>query len=249
MRISLELFLLDNFIMNLLGLRLGECLRGERGRCSRLCALGGALWSLAALSRIPFLLTLPGRIVCLILLTVCTGRRGRYGAVFFSLLAAFILLGGGLLLLQLALGIPLQSGGAVVTTVPLRLALYGAGAGMGLVRLMRSLLRRGYAKSREIPVILYLEGRSMARQAFVDTGNLLREPVTGLPVVLLKNAGIQKGAPLFIEGWGEITVAPGGTAVGFWGKDTGILRRSAHGTGSGGSHCAGLGIAAQRKEK
>ena len=104
MRISLELFLLDNFIMNLLGLRLGECLRGERGRCSRLCALGGALWSLAALSRIPFLLTLPGRIVCLILLTVCTGRRGRYGAVFFSLLAAFILLGGGLLLLQLALG-------------------------------------------------------------------------------------------------------------------------------------------------
>ncbi len=209
MRISLELFLLDNFVMNLLGLRLGECLRGERGRCSRLCALGGALWSLAALSRIPFLLTLPGRIVCLILLTVCTGRRGRYGAVFFSLLAAFILLGGGLLLLQLALGIPLQSGGAVVTTVPLRLALYGAGAGMGLVRLMRSLLRRGYAKSREIPVILYLEGRSMARQAFVDTGNLLREPVTGLPVVLLKNAGIQKGAPLFIEGWGEITAAPG----------------------------------------
>ena len=83
MRISLELFLLDNFIMNLLGLRLGECLRGERGRCSRLCALGGALWSLAALSRIPFLLTLPGRIVCLILLTVCTGRRGRYGAVVF----------------------------------------------------------------------------------------------------------------------------------------------------------------------
>lgn len=49
--------------------------------------------------------------------------------------------------MQLALGIPLQSGGAVVTTVPLRLALYGAGAGMGLVRLMRSLLRRGYAKA------------------------------------------------------------------------------------------------------
>ena len=64
MRVSLEWFLLDNFAVNWLLLKLAGALGGVavgRGRAA-LTSLLGAVWDLFALSRWPRLLSLPGRV-------------------------------------------------------------------------------------------------------------------------------------------------------------------------------------------
>lgn len=209
MRISIEMFLLDNFVMNLLGLKLGTALRGEKGRREPLCALVGAVWSLLALSLWPELLTLWGRLLCLGLMTLLTARRGRYPLTLLSLLCAFMLLGGGLLLLQILLGLPIQSDGVLISTVPVRLALYGAAGGLGLVRLVKSLIRRGFWEAQQVDVLLKLGEKTCGYQGFVDTGNLLREPLTGLPVVLVEGLLVEEGIPVAVDGWGEVLVERG----------------------------------------
>lgn len=209
MRISIELFLLDNLVMNLLGLKLGEALRGEKGRRDLLCSLLGAVWSLLALACWPQMLSIWGRLLCLGVMGLLTAQRGRYPLTLLSLLCAYALLGGGLLLLQVGLGLPIQSDGVLLSTVPVRLALYGALGGLGLIRLLRSLVRRGYAQGQEADIVLRMGERTFACRAFLDTGNLLREPVSGLPVVLEEGFTIEEGAPLFIEGWGEVPVERG----------------------------------------
>lgn len=209
MRISIELFLLDNFVMNLLGLKLGTALRGEKGRREPLCALLGAAWSFLALSLWPELLTLWGRLLCLGLMTLLTAPRGRYPLTLLSLLCAFMLLGGGLLLLQILLGLPIQSDGVLLSTVPVRMALYGAAGGLGLIRLMRSLIRRGYVEAQQVEMLLKLEEKTYACRGFVDTGNLLREPLTGLPVVLVEGFVVEEGIPVAVDGWGEVLVERG----------------------------------------
>lgn len=209
MRISIELFLLDNFVMNLLGLKLGTALRGERGRREPLCALLGAVWSLLALSLWPELLTIWGRLLCLGLMTLLTTRRGRYPLTLLSLLCAFMLLGGGLLLLQILLGIPIQSDGVLISTVPVRLALYGAAGGLGLVRLVKSLIRRGFWEGQQVDILLKLGEKTYACRGFVDTGNLLCEPLSGLPVVLGEGLAVEEGIPVVVDGWGEVLVERG----------------------------------------
>lgn len=209
MRISIELFLLDNFVMNLLAVRLGEALRGEKGRRQKLCALLGALWSLGALALCPALLELWGRALCLGLMTLLTSRRGRYPLTLLTLLCAYALLGGGLLLLQIGLGLPIQSSGVLISTVPVRLALYTMAAGWGLIPLVRHFIRRGYEEAQEGEVLLKLGEKTLVRRAFFDSGNLLREPVTGLPVVLAEGVEIEEGLPLYVEGWGEVLIGRG----------------------------------------
>lgn len=219
MRISVELFLLDNFVMNLLGLKLASALRGETGRREPLCALLGAVWSLLALSLCQALLSFWGRLACLGLMTLLTGRRGRFPLTLLSLLCAFALLGGGLLLLQVGLGLPIQSDGVLLSTVPVRMALYGAGAGLGLIRLIRTLLRRGYEGGQEVDVLLRLGERTLACRGFPDSGNLLREPLSGLPVVLGQGLAIEDGIPVEIDGWGEVLAERGEMSLPALGAD------------------------------
>ena len=68
MRVSLEWFLLDNFAVNWLLLKLSGALGGVAlgPRRAGLVSLMGALWDLAALGRWPKLLSLPGRVCCLL---------------------------------------------------------------------------------------------------------------------------------------------------------------------------------------
>ena len=57
-------------------------------------------------------------------------------------------------------------------------------------------------------------GRAYTLPAFVDSGNLLTEPLTGLPVVLTEGIELPPGLPLSIEGQGVIEVVRGTVRTG-----------------------------------
>ena len=206
MRVSLEWFLLDNFAVNCLLLKLAGALGGTSARPSRvaLTSLLGALWDLAALGRWPRLLSLPGRIACLLVTALLLSRR-EYLRALLSLFLASLLLGGGLLLLTLGRTGP-WIGGVFLGTVPLRAAIYGLCLLPITVRGVRHLVHRGYEGSCRRRILLTVGDRTYALDAFVDSGNLLTEPLSGLPVVLTEGIELPPGRPLMVEGQGIIRV-------------------------------------------
>lgn len=206
MRVSLEWFLLDNFAVNWLLLKLAGALGGVApppGRAA-LTALLGTLWDLAALGRWPRLLSPAGRIACLLLTALVLSRR-EYLRSLLSLLLASLILGGGMLLFTLGRSGP-WTGGVFLGAVPLRAAVYGLALLPPLVRAVRQLVHRGYEKNCIRTVTLLVAGRSIPLSAFVDSGNLLTEPLSGLPVVLVEGVELPPGRPLAVTGQGVVEV-------------------------------------------
>ncbi len=214
MRVSLEWFLLDNFAVNWLLLRLAGALGGvwTPPKRAALASLSGALWDLAALGKWPMLLSPSGRVGCLLATALIVSRR-EYLRALLSLFAASLLLGGGLLLVTLDRAGPWTSG-VFFGTVPLRAAVYGFCLLPPLVRAVRHLVQRGYEGSCLRTVTLRVGEKAYALTAFVDSGNLLTEPLSGLPVVLTEGIELPPGLPLSMEGQGVIEVVRGTVQTG-----------------------------------
>ncbi|MBQ9923771.1 MAG: sigma-E processing peptidase SpoIIGA [Clostridia bacterium] len=212
MRVSLEWFLLDNVGVNLLLLRLAGALGGVGTKPVRalLLSLLGAVWDALALSRWPRLLSLPGRVGCLLVTALLMSRREVLRSLL-SLFAASLLMGGGMLLLTMGQAGP---GGVFLSTVPLRAAVYGLCLLPPLIRGVRYLVHRGYEGRCLRSITLTVGKKSFRLTAFVDSGNLLTEPLSGLPVVLVEGIDLPAGRPLAVEGQGVIEVAPGTVQTG-----------------------------------
>ena len=100
-------------------------------------------------------------------------------------------------------------GGVFLSTVPLRAAVYGLCLLPPLIRGVRYLVHRGYEGRCLRSITLTVGKKSFRVTAFVDSGNLLTEPLSGLPVVLVEGIDLPAGRPLAVEGQGVIEVAPG----------------------------------------
>lgn len=213
MRVSLEWFLLDNFAVNWLLLQLACALGGVAVGPKRaaLTSLAGAMWDLLALGRWPRLLSPLGRVACLLATALVLSRR-EYLRALLSLLVASLLLGGGLLLVTLSRSGP-WTGGVLLGTVPLRVAIYGLCLLIPGVRAVRYLVHRGYEGSCRRTVTLTVDGQTHTLTALVDSGNLLTEPLSGLPVVLVEGIDLPPGRPLAVEGRGIIEVVRGTVQV------------------------------------
>ena len=209
MRVSLEWFLLDNFAANWLLIRLAEALGGVAIRPARAActSLLGALWDLMALGRWPRLLSPLGRVGCLLGTALLLSRK-EYFRALLSLLASSLLLGGGLLLLTLGQNGP-WTGGVLLGTVSLRVAVYGLCLLPGAVRTVRYLVHRGYEGRCLREICLTVGENRYSLTAFVDSGNLLTEPLSGLPVVLVEGVDLPPGRPLSLEGQGVVEVVRG----------------------------------------
>ena len=101
-----------------------------------------------------------------------------------ALFVAACFLGGLLFALCMLLGGSL-AGGVLMGTVPLRAALLGAVAALVAPRLVRSLTAAIRNRSRHVLLRVVLQDRTLLVQALADSGNLLTEPLTGKPVVIL----------------------------------------------------------------
>lgn len=206
MRVSLEWFLLDNFAVNWLLLRLSGALGGMAIRPGRtaLTSLLGALWDLLALGKWPRLLSPLGRVACLLVTALLVSRR-EYFRALLSLFTSSLLLGGGLLLLTQGRAGP-WTGGVLLGTVPLRAAIYSLCLLPPFIRAVRYLVQRGYEGDCTRTVTLQVGQARFTLTAFVDSGNLLTEPLSGLPVVLVEGVELPPGRPLSVAGQGIVEV-------------------------------------------
>ena len=192
------LFLL-NLIVNYLLLLAAAKLAGEPLRRLRLAA-GAALGGLyAAAIFFPGMgfLTHPlcklGAAV-LMLLTGFGGSRRllRVTLVFFGLSCAF---GGGIFAIGLlgGRGLTLRIG-VLYSVMDLRILLLSAAVCYAVLTLVfRRTARHG--RREVLPAVLTLEGRRVAVNALVDTGNTLTDPVTGRPVMVAEGSRLSPLLP------------------------------------------------------
>lgn len=188
MRINAEWFLLDNMMMDFLALRLAGALRGVRLRLwpMLLMSLFGAAYAMLALTKAPVLNALPLKIALSLLMAVAVTETPRaYGKSLLCLLVAACLMGGVMFALTLLFGGAFR-GGAYVCTVPVRVLLLSAGLCALLPRCIATLMHAVRTRASLVRLRICLPDRVLTLTAFVDTGNLLTDPLTGLPVVIVR---------------------------------------------------------------
>lgn len=213
-RMYIEIFILDNFLMDLLILRLAAALLEVRPPLFRQtgAALISALIAALAAYRFPALLSPLLRAPQLALLALglpVKNLRGFLKALGITLLstltaggcviAAAFIAGGGT---EGAFG----SGG-----IPLGAALSGAAAASFLPLAARRMLIKRIPKALAARLVVIHGGMTYTFAAMTDTGNRLREPSSGLPVAVVRSAALYKAARLPIP-----TLTPAGSAV-LWG--------------------------------
>ncbi|NLF27204.1 MAG: hypothetical protein GX592_04840 [Clostridiales bacterium] len=181
MSVSIEAYLLTNFVMNLLAIAaIARSLgRVKWARVLLAAALGAVYAVLAQLPRLRFLgsfalLPLFSAVLSAIALPADSLRSVATGAL--SLLAGAVFLGG----VQLS-AMRLFSGSP--TLVFLLGALVGTGALVAV-----SSVRRKRIVTWEVQVFLSVNGGEARFKALIDTGNRLKEPLSGLPVLIVERA-------------------------------------------------------------
>ena len=210
----IEIFILDNLLMDLLILRLAAALLEVRPPLFRQLGAGlvSALIAALAAFAVPALyspwLRLP-QLIPLCLGLPAKGPRGfakALAALLFSslavggcALAAAVLTGGGL------------NAGFVSGGISLRCALAGALAASFMPGAARKMLRRRLPKELSAELRIFTGSSEHVFTAAIDTGNRLTEPVTGLPVAIIRCAELEKRASLPIP-----AVTPAGSSV-LWG--------------------------------
>ena len=203
----IELFLLDNALMDWLILRLAAAFRGcklHRGRATLLCILGAlyALW----VACWPPAGSLAGKIAFGCLMTWPLGPRGKRAMALSALcvFAAAFSVGGMAFMLALSTGGKMGNG-VLWSALPLRTALLIGLAASFLPGCVRRILLRRQAGH----VILQVEadGNSYTLDALIDSGNSLHDPLTGLPVIVAYIPALLERADLPIP---METVAGGG---------------------------------------
>lgn len=175
----IELFLLDNTLMNLLILRAACALSAHRAKFRLLLGVSflGAVYG-ALCQYFPFLGCLPMKILAAAAMA-CALLPGRGGlsalpGALGTVLGACFLVGGLCWCLLLAI----EGNGALT----LRVTLLSAALAAYLPRPIRALLRR--RRTGTTTLVVEHGGQRYSIPCMTDTGNLLYEPLSGLPVAV-----------------------------------------------------------------
>ncbi|HWQ58553.1 MAG TPA: sigma-E processing peptidase SpoIIGA [Clostridia bacterium] len=179
----IELFILDNLVMDALILRLASAFCAAPVKFSRILffSLLGAGLAFASLVWEP-LVTLPGKLLTAMLMALAFPVKGfaSYLRALAAMFGAALLVGGFAFALALADGGGF-TGGALVGSWKLRTALIVATAAAFAPYALRRF--RMNAPARIAKVTLVAGGKEHRLRGLWDTGARLYEPVSGLPVV------------------------------------------------------------------
>ena len=183
----IEVFLLDNLLMNLLVLRLASAMLSVKSAGKRtvpFAALGAACAALGA-GGASFLFTAPAKLALTLVMSFALPGRGlrARALAFLALLLSAFTAGGAVLLVQLLAGragsSPSTGSGAL---------LIGAVFTAFLPHIIRRILSRRLPEGSTVRFEAEFSGDPPVMiecAALVDTGNLLTEPVSALPVIVL----------------------------------------------------------------
>lgn len=190
MKITIEPFLLDNTLMNCCVYLIAAAWMGVRIRILPTVAVSlfGAVYALVSLFYRTALNEPPLKITCFLAASLLLFRRaGAWRSLPFLLLSA-ALTGGTAMFLTLLFGGSVYADGTLIGTVPIRAALFSAFAALCLPRIVRTILRTRRNLSMHTEIVIRLSSHTVRLDALIDSGNLLKEPITGLPVVLIDRA-------------------------------------------------------------
>lgn len=188
-RIYLEPVFAVNALMNLLTLYIAGRLSGQRARLGRYivaASMGGLYVAMALLPFCAILNNLAVKIV-LSLAMAATAWRVKGWLLFLKGWAAIVgvtAVGGGGAFAAAALLDNLSSttGTVHLSSNALLLAILGAAA---MVLFSASAVRRRGGAGIRYAVRVNISGHRLQLDALLDTGNMLREPLSGLPVIIL----------------------------------------------------------------
>lgn len=188
-RVYLEPVFLENAAMDMLILYIAGRLSGQRARFWRYfgAASAGALY--AAMSLLPFCVlldTLPAKAALSLLMALAAWRPRSLLAYVkgWASIVGVTAVGGGLATAAAALLHGLPSDTLHFGSGALLFTMLGAAA---MVLFSASALRRRGVSAR-YPVRVWSGGRRYDLDALLDTGNMLHEPLSGLPVMLVDGA-------------------------------------------------------------
>ena len=188
MKITIEPFLFDNTLMNCCVYLLTAAWMGVRVRMLPVLGVSflGALYALIALFYVPLLREPLLKALFFLLLSAPLFRRAGWFRTIPYLLLSAALTGGTAMLLTLYFGGSVYADGTMIGTVPVRAAMLSTVAACSLPRLIRRLLLIRRRNSLYTRITVQLETHVYRLDALIDSGNLLREPVSGLPVLLIE---------------------------------------------------------------
>ncbi len=182
-----ELYILDNLLMNALILRLAACICGIKARGLRIFILSfsGAIYALLALFFEWLMHPIAKLLLCAIMAIGLSFKCIREFlinccAVFFSTLLA----GGLTYASALSFGGSIKNG-YIVTSIPLRVAICVISTLVFLPGFIRRIRRRLRQRSLKMNLVIKHEGEVFQFTALLDTGSSLHEPVSGLPGILV----------------------------------------------------------------
>ncbi len=217
-----DLYFLTNMGMNLATLWLAARVGRLPSRPWRLVAAAaiGATCSLALLVPSWHRLLSPIGKVCfsLFMVSVAFAPRGL-GALARATIcfvgASFLVAGGGLALAHLGGGPAETLGGVWVFAGGVRwwVLAWSIFGGSVLVGATLGEVRRRWRQGLLVPVELVFQGRSVTVEALVDTGNRLRDPLTGSPVVIAESAALAPVLPPTLRDCPASAADPGLAAV------------------------------------
>ena len=206
----IELFLLDNLVMDCLMLRIAAVLGAGRLPVRRML-LASALGACGAWVALffPPLVSLPGKAVSGLLFALAFPAKSlrEYGHAAAAVFAAAFLTGGLVFALALCFDGGMR-GGAVLASLPVRTALYAALAAAFLPNLIRRPPARRARAGIHTVVMLCAAGREYRLDALTDTGNALVEPLSGKPVIVAYLPELAEYAHIPIP-----TATAGGTGI------------------------------------
>ena len=196
----IELFLLDNMLMDMLICRLAAAICGRRLHMQRALAFSAAGAVCAAFAHTePRLNTLPCKILlCLIMAFAlpCNGVR-EYLAGLAGMCAAAFIIGGSAFFAVYATGG--AANGSLIGGVSLRIMLFAASAAAAMPSLARRLRQRRIQSQATHILTITRHGQTYTLSAMVDSGSCLIEPVSGLPVAVAYIPGETGDIPIPIS--------------------------------------------------
>lgn len=189
----IELFLLDNLLMDLLILRLASSMLSVKASAKRTvpAAVIGTVAAALGAGGVGFLLSLPAKLISTLLMALALPFRSL-GGYIHAVLAVFvsaITVGGAAMLAAMLAGGGLY-GGILYGGIPLSAAIC---AGAAAALLPRGITRMLLFRTRNTHTVRLIaefhagNGRFCRIEcaALVDTGNALIDPLTALPVVVV----------------------------------------------------------------
>ncbi|MBR4017999.1 MAG: sigma-E processing peptidase SpoIIGA [Clostridia bacterium] len=181
----IELFLLDNMLMDMLICRLAAAICGRRLHMQRALAFSAAGAVCAAFAHTePRLNTLPCKILLCLIMAFALPSKGvrEYLAGLAGMCAAAFIIGGSAFFAVYATGG--AANGSLIGGVPLRIMLFAASAAAAMPSIARRLRQRRIQNQTTHILTITRHGQTYTLSAMVDSGSSLIEPVSGLSVAV-----------------------------------------------------------------